>query len=68
MSDELEKTSVGENDESDQDVEAHKNSLQKTSVGKTSVGENDDDDVEAHKFAIGKTSVGMDDDEKTSIG
>ena len=37
MSDELEKTSVGENDESDQDIEAHKHAIGKTSVGKTSV-------------------------------
>jgi hypothetical protein len=69
MSEEREKTSVGENDEGG-DVEAHKLAVGKTSVGKTSVGENDEgDDFEAHKYTVGKTSIGAtDDDEKTSIG
>ena len=38
MSDEREKTQVGENEESDEDVEAHKNQIGKTQVGKTQVG------------------------------
>jgi hypothetical protein len=44
MSDELEKKSVGENDEGNEDVEAHK-----FAIGKTSVGATDDDE---------KTSIG----------
>ena len=36
---------------------------------KTSVGETEGEDVEAHKYTVGKTSIGAtDDDEKTSIG
>ena len=59
MSDEREKTTVGASDEND--VEAHKNTVGKTTVGASE--ESDENDVEAHKNTVGKTTVG-----KTTIG
>jgi hypothetical protein len=58
VSDEREKATVGEPDE---DVEAHKSTVGKTTVGASEDG--DENDVEAHKSTVGKTTVG-----KTTIG
>jgi hypothetical protein len=58
VSDEREKAGVGEPEE---DVEAHKSTIGKTTVGEND--ESDENDVEAHKYTVGKTTVG-----KTTIG
>jgi hypothetical protein len=52
VSDEREKTGLNEGDE---DVEAHKNAIQKNALQKDESDE--DNDVEAHKNAIQKTSI-----------
>jgi|SwirhisoilCB1_FD_contig_51_3060601_length_264_multi_3_in_0_out_0_1 hypothetical protein len=69
MSDEREKAGVGETEDGDNDVEAHKSALNKTSVDKAGVGESDDDnDFEAHKYTVGRNAIGAtDEDEKASI-
>jgi cold shock CspA family protein len=55
MADEFEKQAVGETEEGSEDVEAHKNAIQKNALQKD---ESDDDtDVEAHKNAIQKTAI-----------
>ena len=67
MSDELDKNAIGEDEETGDDVEAHKSSLQKTSLQKSSLQEEDGDDVEAHKFAVQKNSLQANEEGKTSI-
>jgi hypothetical protein len=67
MSDELEKNAPPVSDEGDEDVEAHKNALQKNSLQKSSLQEEDGDDVEAHKFALQKNALQSNEEGKTSI-
>jgi cold shock CspA family protein len=62
VSDELDKNALPATDEGEDDVEAHK-----SAISKTSISADDDDDVEAHKSAISKTSISASEDEKTSI-
>ena len=70
MADERDKTALGENDEGGrgrrgpQETRRPGRRGHDVEVGKTTVGETDeDDDVEAHKYTVGKTPIG-----KTSIG
>ena len=70
MTDERDKQALPQDDEdNNEDVEAHKNALQKSALQKTSLqAEDDDNDVEAHKSALQKTSIqATGEDEKTSI-